>query len=60
MFGCFFYFNWFLCFFVLENFLDVVVEECDVKYEKVGCFFDNFKNRVFLKLIFSDWDKINW
>ena len=60
MFGCSFYLNRFLRFFVSENLSDAAVEECDVKYEKVGCFSDNPKNRAFPKLILSDRDKINW
>lgn len=53
-------FNRFLRFFVSENLSDAAVEECDVKYEKVGCFSDNPKNRALPKLILSDRDKINW
>lgn len=60
MFGCSFYLNRFLRFFVSENLSDAAVEECDVKYEKVGCFSDNPKNRAFPNLILSDRDKINW
>ena len=60
MFGRSFYLNRFLRFFVSENLSDAAVEECDVKYEKVGCFSDNPKNRAFPKLILSDRDKINW
>lgn len=60
MFGRSFYLNRFLRFFVSENLSDAAVEECDVKYEKVGCFSDNPKNRALPKLILSDRDKINW
>lgn len=48
------------CLFVLEDLSDGPVEECEIKYEKVGCFSDDSENRALPELMLNDRDKIQW